>query len=61
MTAVGATNVGSVKVGLDPNLTNNTRRWELDTFHQEVWEVGPTRSLIEVNLSFIGWCGGQEG
>jgi len=40
MTAVGATNVGSVKVGLDPNLTTNTRRWELDTFHQEVWENG---------------------
>jgi len=40
LTAVGATNVGSVKVGLDPNLETNTRRWELDTFHQYVWEEG---------------------
>eukprot|EP00092_Neocalanus_flemingeri_P004752 GFUD01005117.1.p1 GENE.GFUD01005117.1~~GFUD01005117.1.p1 ORF type:complete len:447 (+),score=147.56 GFUD01005117.1:211-1551(+) len=40
MTAVGATNVGSVKVGLDPDLTTNTRRWEVDTFHQQVWEDG---------------------
>jgi len=38
MTAVGATNVGSVKIGFDPNLVTNTRKWELDTFHQEVWE-----------------------
>ena len=40
MTAVGATNVGSVKVGFDPNLVTNTRKWELDTFYQMVWEVG---------------------
>lgn len=40
MTAVGATNVGSVKVDLDPTLATNTRRWELDTFHQQVWEDG---------------------
>jgi len=40
LTAVGATNVGSVKVGLDPSLATNTRRWELDTFHQHVWEEG---------------------
>ena len=50
MTAVGATNVGSVKVDLDPTLATNTRRWELDTFHQQVWEVGPTRSLMEIML-----------
>jgi len=40
MTAVGATNVGSVKVGLDPDLTTNTRKWELDTFHQKIWQNG---------------------
>jgi len=40
MTAVGATNVGSIKDGFDPNLVTNTRRWELDTFHQEVWKDG---------------------
>jgi len=40
LTAVGATNVGSVKVGLDPDLATNTRRWEQDTFHQQVWQEG---------------------
>ena len=35
MTAVGATNVGSVKVDIDPDLTTNTRKWEADTFHQK--------------------------
>ena len=40
MTAVGATNVGSVKVGLDPELDTNTRAWEADTFHQKTWDKG---------------------
>ena len=40
MTAVGATNVGSVKVVLDPELATNTRKWETDTFHQKVWDQG---------------------
>jgi len=40
MTAVGATNVGSVKVGMDPDLVTNVRKWESDTFHQKVWEGG---------------------
>jgi len=37
MVAVGATNVGSVKVGMDPGLETNTRKWESDTFHQQTW------------------------
>ena len=37
MTAVGATNVGSVKVEMDPELVTNTRKWERETFHQRVW------------------------
>jgi len=37
MTAVGATNVGSVKVELDPELCTNNRKWERETFHQKVW------------------------
>ena len=37
MTAVGATNVGSVKVGVDPELSTNTRKWESDTWHQQSW------------------------
>lgn len=40
MTAVGATNVGSVRVGFDPILATNTRKWELDTFYQHVWKDG---------------------
>ena len=40
MTAVGATNVGSVKVSLDPELSTNTRKWERETFHQQVWTDG---------------------
>ena len=40
MTAVGATNVGSVKVEMDPELCTNTRRWERETFHQRRWEDG---------------------
>merc|ERR1712226_1140442 len=40
MTAVGATNVGSVKVDIDPELCTNTRKWERDTFHQKVWDEG---------------------
>ena len=35
MTAVGATNVGSVRVEIDPELSTNTRKWEADTFHQK--------------------------
>jgi len=34
MTAVGATNVGSVVVDFDPTLATNQRKWERDTFHQ---------------------------
>ena len=34
MTAVGATNVGSVKVDIDPQLATNVSTWERDTFHQ---------------------------
>ena len=37
MTAVGATNVGSIKVEMDPELCTNTRKWERDTFHQKLW------------------------
>ena len=40
MTAVGATNVGSVRVELDPELVTNTRKWETDTFYQRVWDTG---------------------
>jgi len=40
MTAVGATNVGSVKVHIDPELCTNTRKWEKDTFHQKEWNNG---------------------
>ena len=40
MIAVGATNVGSVKVSLDPELCTNTRKWERETFHQQVWSEG---------------------
>ena len=34
MTAVGATNVGSVKVDIDPQLATNESSWERETFHQ---------------------------
>ena len=34
MTAVGATNVGSVKVDIDPDLATNESSWERETFHQ---------------------------
>lgn len=47
MTAVGATNVGSVKVGIDPELATNTRKWETDTFHQNVWSTGANISKGE--------------
>ena len=50
MTAVGATNVGSVKVGMDPDLVTNVRKWESDTFHQKVWEV---RIDISVQLMVV--------
>ena len=40
LTAVGATNVGSVVVPVDPELCTNSRRWEADTFHQVVWPGG---------------------
>ena len=39
MTAVGATNVGSVVVGFDPSLNTNLRKWEKDTFHQVEFKV----------------------
>jgi len=40
MTAVGATNVGSVKVDIDPQLATNDSSWERDTFHQVLWKDG---------------------
>jgi len=40
MTAVGATNVGSVKVDIDPQLATNEASWERDTFHQVLWKDG---------------------
>merc|ERR1712001_115543 len=40
MTAVGATNVGSVKVDIDPQLATNDSSWERDTFHQLLWKDG---------------------
>merc|ERR1712130_927534 len=40
MTAVGATNVGSVKVDIDPNLATNESSWERETFHQVLWKDG---------------------
>jgi len=40
MTAVGATNVGSVKVGCDPTLCTNTPKWEKETFHQLEFQDG---------------------
>ena len=39
MTAVGATNVGSVRVKCDPTLQTNSRKWELGTFYQHIWKV----------------------
>ena len=47
MTAVGATNVGSVKVDIDPDLATNTRKWEKETFHQKVWEEGEGCKLVK--------------
>jgi phosphatidylserine decarboxylase len=38
MTAVGATNVGSVKVDLDPELTTNSWKWESKTFFQKSFQ-----------------------
>jgi len=38
MTAVGATNVGSVRVKCDPTLQTNSRKWELGTFYQHIWK-----------------------
>jgi len=35
MAAVGATNVGSIKVGMDPELSTNRWKWESKTFHQK--------------------------
>jgi len=40
MTAVGATNVGSVKVEIDPQLATNESSWERETFHQVLWKDG---------------------
>jgi len=40
MTAVGATNVGSVVVAFDPSLKTNLRKWEKDTFHQVEFKDG---------------------
>jgi len=40
MTAVGATNVGSVKVDIDPQLATNESSWERETFHQVLWKDG---------------------
>merc|ERR1712192_19666 len=40
MTAVGATNVGSVKVDIDPQLATNESSWERDTLHQVLWKDG---------------------
>lgn len=40
MTAVGATNVGSVKVDIDPDLATNESSWERETFHQVLWKDG---------------------
>lgn len=47
LTAVGATNVGSVKVDIDPELATNTRKWEADTFHQNTWSQGSKLSKGE--------------
>jgi len=38
MTAVGATNVGSVKVAIDEDLATNCRKWEAKTFHQKIFK-----------------------
>jgi len=38
--AVGATNVGSIKIGIDPEMSTNHWRWESDTFHLREFEAG---------------------
>eukprot|EP00088_Acartia_fossae_P010141 TRINITY_DN15007_c0_g1_i1.p1 TRINITY_DN15007_c0_g1~~TRINITY_DN15007_c0_g1_i1.p1 ORF type:complete len:400 (+),score=19.70 TRINITY_DN15007_c0_g1_i1:122-1321(+) len=38
MTAVGATNVGSIKVPMDEELSTNQWKWEQRTFHQKIFQ-----------------------
>ena len=56
MTAVGATNVGSVRVKCDPTLQTNSRKWELGTFYQHIWKVMDV-FLVNLDSSFIVFSG----
>ena len=57
MTAVGATNVGSVKVDIDPQLATNEASWERDTFHQ----VKSSAQLYQILCLFALRCYGRMG
>ncbi|CAK9294289.1 unnamed protein product [Gordionus sp. m RMFG-2023] len=51
MAAVGATNVGSIKIGIDKDLKTNLKRWKPGTFFDKIFEkeIMPQKENVDIS------------